>query len=216
MFGYLSAFGSEADIDPGLASSASVVNDPNRTSRSFPSVAAVRGPYERADALGGCPFARTRTRLLRCRDLPPGADAHPRAAQSADCNPPRAEGWRQTGSAPHPRQLDQAWRTGLELLADLPGLRRQEPTHAGISPRAICHTNDRLIRPRFRPILLCGRNDDWLFPGQHGRAKASTLFSGQITNRIYQATGLRITVHQFRHAAGAIFLKRRPGEYEIV
>ena len=33
--------------------------------------------------------------LLRCRDLPPGADAHPRAAQSADCNPPRAEGWRQ-------------------------------------------------------------------------------------------------------------------------
>ena len=42
-----------------------------------------------------CPFARTRTRLLRCRDSPPGADAHPRAAQSADCNPPRAEGWRQ-------------------------------------------------------------------------------------------------------------------------
>jgi integrase len=68
----------------------------------------------------------------------------------------------------------------------------------------------------FRPILLRGRNDDWLFPGQHGGSKASTLFSGQITNRIYQATGLRITVHQFRHAAGAIFLKRRPGEYEIV
>ena len=29
-------------------------------------------------------------------------------------------------------------------------------------------------------------------------------------------TGLRITVHQFRHAAGAIILKRRPGEYELV
>jgi integrase len=42
------------------------------------------------------------------------------------------------------------------------------------------------------------------------------LFSGQITQRIYQATGLRMTVHQFRHAAGAIILKHRPGEYELV
>jgi integrase len=30
------------------------------------------------------------------------------------------------------------------------------------------------------------------------------------------ATGLLMTVHQFRHAAGAIILKRRPGEYELV
>jgi len=68
----------------------------------------------------------------------------------------------------------------------------------------------------FRPTLLRGRNDDWLFPGQRGGAKASILFSGQITNRIYQATGLRITVHQFRHAAGALILQSRPGEYELV
>jgi len=40
--------------------------------------------------------------------------------------------------------------------------------------------------------------------------------SGQITERIYKATGLRMTVHQFRHAAGAIILARRPGEYELV
>jgi integrase len=68
----------------------------------------------------------------------------------------------------------------------------------------------------FRPIVLRGRNDDWLFPGQRGGAKSSILFSGQITQRIYQATGLRMTVHQFRHAAGAIILKHRPGEYELV
>jgi Phage integrase family len=68
----------------------------------------------------------------------------------------------------------------------------------------------------FRPILLGGRNDDWLFPGQRGGAKSNTLFSGQITQRIYQATGLRMTVHQFRHAAGALILKSRPGEYELV
>jgi hypothetical protein len=56
----------------------------------------------------------------------------------------------------------------------------------------------------FRPILLRGRNDDSLFPGQRGDAKSSILFSGQITQRIYQTTGLRMTVHQFRHAAGAL------------
>jgi Phage integrase family len=68
----------------------------------------------------------------------------------------------------------------------------------------------------FRPIVLRGRNDDWLFPGQRGGAKAGVLLSGQIKQRIYQTTGLRMTVHQFRHAAGAIILKHRPGEYELV
>jgi Phage integrase family len=68
----------------------------------------------------------------------------------------------------------------------------------------------------FRPTLLHGRNDDWLFPGQRGGAKSNILFSGQITQRIYQATGLRMTVHQFRHAAGALILQHRPGEYELV
>ena len=68
----------------------------------------------------------------------------------------------------------------------------------------------------YRPILLRGRNEDWLFPGQHGGAKSNVLLSGQVTQRIYQATGLRMTVHQFRHAAGALILQRRPGEYELV
>lgn len=68
----------------------------------------------------------------------------------------------------------------------------------------------------FRPTLLRGRNEDWLFPGQRGGAKGRISFSGQITNRIHQATGLRMTVHQFRHAAGALILQQRPGEYELV
>jgi integrase len=68
----------------------------------------------------------------------------------------------------------------------------------------------------FRPSLLRGRNENWLFPGQLKGAKGKISFSGQITERIYEATGLRMTVHQFRHAAGAIILKKRPGEYELV
>jgi Phage integrase family len=68
----------------------------------------------------------------------------------------------------------------------------------------------------FRPGLLRGRNEDWLFPGQGGGAKGKIFLSGQITQRIVKATGPRITVHQFRHAAGALILQRRPGEYELV
>jgi hypothetical protein len=68
----------------------------------------------------------------------------------------------------------------------------------------------------FRPVLLRGRNEEWLFPGQRSGAKGKLSFSGQITKRIYEVTGLRMTVHQFRHAGGAIILKRRPGEYELV
>ena len=68
----------------------------------------------------------------------------------------------------------------------------------------------------FRPTLLRGRGEDFLFPGLRQGAKGEVCFSGQITKRIYKHTGLRITAHQFRHAAGALILKKRPGEYELV
>jgi integrase len=68
----------------------------------------------------------------------------------------------------------------------------------------------------FRPALLRGRNEDWLFPGQTRGAKETISFGTQIVKQIFNATGLKITVHQFRHAAGALLLKRYPGNYEIV
>ena len=68
----------------------------------------------------------------------------------------------------------------------------------------------------YRPSLLRGANGDWLFPGTTGESKDPHLFSIQITERIQKATGLRITVHQFRHAAAATYLKHHPGDYETV
>ena len=68
----------------------------------------------------------------------------------------------------------------------------------------------------FRPALLRGSNSSWLFPGENGEPKNGLLFSKQITDRIQKAIGLRITVHQFRHAAAAIYLKHHPGDYETV
>jgi integrase len=68
----------------------------------------------------------------------------------------------------------------------------------------------------FRPDLVRASNDAWLFPGKTGGPKDAHLFGIQITERIKKATGLRITIHQFRHATSAIYLKHRPGEYETV
>jgi integrase len=68
----------------------------------------------------------------------------------------------------------------------------------------------------FRPMLLRGSKEPWLFPGETCGQKNARTFSLQVTQRIEKATGLRITVHQFRHAAAAILLKSRPGEYELV
>jgi integrase len=67
----------------------------------------------------------------------------------------------------------------------------------------------------FRPALLRGSNASWLFPVEGGKPKTASMFSDQITERI-KATGLRITVHQFRHAAAAIYLRHNPGDYETV
>jgi integrase len=68
----------------------------------------------------------------------------------------------------------------------------------------------------FRPTLLRGSNSNWLFPGENAEPRNGPQFSKQITERIKKTTGLRITVHQFRHAAAAIYLKYHPGDYETV
>jgi hypothetical protein len=65
----------------------------------------------------------------------------------------------------------------------------------------------------FRPALTRGANELWLFPGESAGHKLLTTLGTQITGRIYKATGIRMTPHQFRHAAAAIFLKHHPGEY---
>ena len=55
----------------------------------------------------------------------------------------------------------------------------------------------------FRPILLRGSNSSWLFPGGDGNGayKCASTLSEQITERVEKELGLRITAHQFRHAA---------------
>lgn len=67
-----------------------------------------------------------------------------------------------------------------------------------------------------RPALMRGRTEDWLFPGETGGFKDEHFLGTQVTERIQKVTGLRITLHQYRHAAAAIYLKHHPGDYETV
>jgi integrase len=64
-------------------------------------------------------------------------------------------------------------------------------------------------------LLRRGSNDLFLFPGFCRGHKGTGTLSAQLTKCILRATGLRVTVHQFRHVAAAIILHARPGDYEF-
>lgn len=65
-------------------------------------------------------------------------------------------------------------------------------------------------------VLARGSNEPFLFPGAAGGHKGCATLSNQVTDCVQQATGLRVTVHQFRHAAAALILDAHPGNYEYV
>ena len=67
-----------------------------------------------------------------------------------------------------------------------------------------------------RPVLMNGHNHDYLFPGKSGGHKFVARLSTQISRLLWKAAGLRITPHQFRHAAAALILNAQPGNYELV
>ena len=68
----------------------------------------------------------------------------------------------------------------------------------------------------FRPFAGQGQMGDWLFPGEDGKSRSSSHASAYIAETLEERIGLRVTAHQFRHAAAAIILKQKPGEYEFV
>jgi integrase len=65
------------------------------------------------------------------------------------------------------------------------------------------------------PVLARRSNAPWLFPGEDGRHKRSALLSVQITAAVKKHCGLKLTSHQFRHAAGTLILNKQPGNYEL-
>jgi integrase len=66
-----------------------------------------------------------------------------------------------------------------------------------------------------RPKLEGKSKTDWLFPGADNRSRLSSHASTAIARVVEKYIGVRITAHQFRHAAAAMVLKQEPGNYEF-
>ena len=67
---------------------------------------------------------------------------------------------------------------------------------------------------RYRSMFQPASNP-YLFPGRKGPKDQSTL-RRQISNTLFEHTGVRLTPHQYRHVAAKLLLDARPGHYEVV
>jgi hypothetical protein len=67
----------------------------------------------------------------------------------------------------------------------------------------------------FRPTLLRGSYELWLFPGETGGRKDAKTLTDQSPNGSKKRS-LFITVRKFRRAAAAIWLQYKPRDHETV
>ena len=63
---------------------------------------------------------------------------------------------------------------------------------------------------------LTTKANPYLFPGRNGKPKDRTCLRNQIESTLWNEAGIRLTPHQFRHAAAKILLDAKPGHYEVV
>ncbi len=67
----------------------------------------------------------------------------------------------------------------------------------------------------YHPRLVTGPCA-WLFPGKPGdRPKTRELLGDQVSKHVFEATGLKVNLHLFRHLAAKLYLDRNPGGYEV-
>jgi integrase len=64
--------------------------------------------------------------------------------------------------------------------------------------------------------LFLPASNPYLFPGRKGRPKDQSALRNQIEKALWDHAAIRLTPHQFRHAAAKIMLDARPGHYEVV
>jgi len=68
---------------------------------------------------------------------------------------------------------------------------------------------------KYRPHLS-GAQSRWLFPNDDGGHLPAKALSQRIPKIIFRYTGLRMTVHMFRHHAAEMYLDEAPNGYETV
>ena len=67
----------------------------------------------------------------------------------------------------------------------------------------------------WRALYTEGANP-YLFPGRKMNPKDGSRLRRQISNMLWDETGIKLTPHQFRHVAAKILLDAKPGHYEVV
>ena len=68
----------------------------------------------------------------------------------------------------------------------------------------------------YRPLLLRGPEEGWLFPGKvHGHKHQVTLRE-QLCRAVEKHTGLKVNPHLYRHVCAFFYLQEHPGDYETV
>jgi site-specific recombinase XerD len=82
-----------------------------------------------------------------------------------------------------------------------------------LSPRVVAVVDT--YKRRAWPKLKRGKTNS-LFPGYGGKHKSASTFGPQLSNFVFQETGIRVTPHQFRHLGGYFHLLRYPGDYASV
>lgn len=68
----------------------------------------------------------------------------------------------------------------------------------------------------YRPRLLRGADQGWLFPGAGLEHKHIATLREQLCGAVLDYVGVRINPHLYRHIAAFFYLERHPGQYETV
>ena len=116
------------------------------------------------------------------------------------------------------RKPDQAGGAAFQLLASVSQIRRQEqcePLQFKLDESVTAIINEYVHD--FRPVADAGQQRGLAVPGRVRQlTRIRSRSAPRSSSGFEKSTGMRITVHQFRHAAGALILKHRPGDYELV
>ncbi len=95
-----------------------------------------------------------------------------------------------------------------------------EPAEVKNEVRVDFELPDRLHRmiddyvANFLPLFGC--EEDFLFVTREGKQRRYGTLALQVCRTIRNRTGLKATLHQFRHLAAKLFLEERPGNYEAL
>ena len=114
----------------------------------------------------------------------------------------------------HIKRINKDSRSRLFIVIPADEVKNQEMLEFEL-PEPTVRLFDKYIN-YYRPLLLKGAEEGWLFPGQvHGHKHQVTL-RDQLVRVVKKHTGLQINPHLYRHIAAFFYLQANPGDYETV